>query len=65
MCCDFGLVLEVKQDTKPKIHSVRTANLVGIIHIRNRSCFYIICKNNQERFTNEVGEKKIVSIIYF
>ena len=51
----------------PKIHSVWTTNLVGIIQLRNKSCFCILCKNNQEFVPNEAGEKKkkIVSIIYF
>ena len=50
---------------KLKIHSVRATNLVGIIQVRNRSCFCILCKNNEECITNEAGEKKIVSIIYY
>ena len=41
-----------------KIHSVRTTNLLGIIQVINRSCFCIICKNNQEYIIKEAGEKK-------
>ena len=48
----------------PKIHSVLTTKLVGIIEVRNRSCFCILCENNHEYATNEAGKKKIVLIIY-
>ena len=47
----------------PKIYSVRTTSLNGIIQVRNRYCFCILCKNNLECLTNESREK-IVSIIY-
>ena len=42
----------------PKIHSVRKPSLVGIIKVRNRHCFCILCKNNLECVTNEAGEKR-------
>ena len=58
--------LEKSVKGTPKIHSVRTTNLVGIIKVRNRSRFCILCKNIQKCVTNEAGEKKkIISIIYF
>ena len=47
-----------------QIHTVWITNQVGIIQVRNRSCFCLLCKNNQQCVTNEAGQKKIVSIIY-
>ena len=46
-----------------RIHSVKTTNQVGVIEIRERSCFCILCKGNKDCVTKEAGAKKIVSII--
>ena len=53
---------------KPNIHTVRKTRLTRLIQVRNRSCFYILCKNNvcykKSVLSMKLVKKKIVSMIY-
>ena len=59
-------MLEEKQDRieetvkgTQKIDFVWTMNQIGIIQVRNKSCFCILFKNNLGCVTNEAGEKRL------